>query len=68
MVDFELTDEQRLMQKTAHEFAEREMRPVSLEYDKKGTVPGTSSRRRTRSASTPPSSPRPMAEAGSILS
>jgi len=39
MVDFELTDEQRLMQKTAHEFAEREMRPVALEYDKKGTVP-----------------------------
>ncbi|MGQ0797292.1 MAG: acyl-CoA dehydrogenase family protein [Methanobacteriota archaeon] len=39
MVDFELTDEQRLMQKVAHEFAEREMRPVSLDYDKKGTVP-----------------------------
>src|SRR2546421_5774938 len=39
MVDFDLTDEQRLMQKTAHEFAEREMRPVSLEYDKKGVVP-----------------------------
>ncbi len=27
------------MQKTAREFAEREMRPVSLEYDKKGTIP-----------------------------
>jgi len=39
MVDFELTDEQKLMQKMAHEFAEREMRPVSLDYDKKGTVP-----------------------------
>src|SRR5437879_1496735 len=39
MVDFELTDEQRLMQKTAHEFAEREMRPLALEYDRKGTVP-----------------------------
>src|SRR5437870_10912385 len=39
MVDFDLTDEQRLLQKTAHEFAEREMRPVALEYDKKGTVP-----------------------------
>jgi len=39
MVDFELTDEQKLMQKVAHEFAEREMRPVSLDYDKKGTVP-----------------------------
>src|SRR2546425_12550720 len=39
MVEFDLTDEQRLLQKTAHEFAEREMRPVALEYDKKGTGP-----------------------------
>ena len=39
MVEFELTDEQRLMQKTAREFAAKEMRPVSLEYDKKGTIP-----------------------------
>jgi len=39
MVDFQLTDEQILMQKTAHEFAEKEMRPVALEYDWKGTFP-----------------------------
>ncbi len=39
MVDFELTEEQRLMQKTAHEFAEKEMRPIALEYDKKGEMP-----------------------------
>src|SRR5438552_14991839 len=39
MVDFDLTDEQRLMQKTAHEFAEREMRRLAFEYDRKGTVP-----------------------------
>src|SRR2546428_9380034 len=39
MVEFDLTDEQRRLQKTAHEFAEREMRAVALEYDKKGTVP-----------------------------
>ncbi len=39
MVDFELTDEQKLMQKTAHEFAEKEMRPVALDYDKKGAMP-----------------------------
>lgn len=39
MVEFELTEEQRLMQKTAREFAEKEMRPVSLEYDKKGGIP-----------------------------
>ncbi len=38
MVDFELTEEQKLMQKTAHEFAAREMRPVSLDYDKKGEM------------------------------
>ncbi|HEY7588569.1 MAG TPA: acyl-CoA dehydrogenase family protein [Thermoplasmata archaeon] len=39
MVDFELTEEQKLMQKTAHEFAEKEMRPIALEYDKKGVMP-----------------------------
>src|SRR2546428_704580 len=39
MVEFELTEEQLLMEKTAHEFAEREMRPISLEYDKKGVIP-----------------------------
>jgi butyryl-CoA dehydrogenase len=39
MVDFELTEEQKLMRKTAHEFAEREMRPIALEYDKKGEMP-----------------------------
>lgn len=39
MVDFELTEEQKLMQKTAHEFAEKEMRPIALEYDKKGEMP-----------------------------
>ncbi len=39
MVDFELAEEQKLMVKTAHEFAEREMRPVALEYDKKGEMP-----------------------------
>ncbi len=39
MVDFDLTEEQRLLQKTAREFAQREMRPVALEYDKKGEVP-----------------------------
>ncbi len=31
MVDFDLTEEQRLLQKTAREFAQREMRPVALE-------------------------------------
>jgi len=39
VVDFGLTEEQRLLQKTAREFAAKEMRPVALEYDKKGEVP-----------------------------
>jgi len=39
MVDFELSEEQRLIRKTAREFAEREMRPVSLEWDRKGGIP-----------------------------
>lgn len=39
MVDFELTDEQKLIQKTAHEFAEKEMRPIALDYDRKGVMP-----------------------------
>src|SRR5438093_783462 len=39
MVEFDLTDEQRLLQKAAHGFAEREMRPVAAEHDKEGTVP-----------------------------
>ena len=38
-MDFELSEEQTLIQKTAHEFAEKEMRPVSLEYDKRGEIP-----------------------------
>ena len=39
MVSFELTDEQKLMQKTAHEFAQREIRPVALECDRRGEIP-----------------------------
>ena len=39
MVDFTLTDEQRSMQEMAHEFAEKEIRPVAWEYDREGTWP-----------------------------
>ncbi|HEV8594394.1 MAG TPA: acyl-CoA dehydrogenase family protein [Thermoplasmata archaeon] len=39
MVEFELSDEQKLIQKTAHDFAEKEMRPVALECDKLGKFP-----------------------------
>ncbi len=40
MVDFTLTDEQRSMREMAHDFAEKEIRPVAWEYDKEGTWPG----------------------------
>ncbi len=40
MVDFTLTDEQKSMRELAHEFAEREIRPVAWEYDRDGTWPG----------------------------
>jgi len=39
VVDFTLTDEQRALLELAHDFAEKEMRPVAWEYDKEGTWP-----------------------------
>ncbi|HEY7631364.1 MAG TPA: acyl-CoA dehydrogenase family protein [Thermoleophilaceae bacterium] len=39
MVDFTLTDEQKDMRQMAHDFAEKEIRPVAWEYDKDGTWP-----------------------------
>jgi acyl-CoA dehydrogenase len=39
VVDFTLTDEQKDMQAMAHDFAEKEIRPVAWEYDKDGTWP-----------------------------
>ena len=39
MVDFTLTDEQKDMREMAHDFAEKEIRPVAWEYDKEGTWP-----------------------------
>jgi len=39
VVDFTLTDEQKSMREMAHEFAEKEIRPVAWEYDKEGTWP-----------------------------
>ena len=40
MVDFTLTEEQQAMREMAHDFAEKEIRPVAWEYDKDGTWPG----------------------------
>jgi len=39
VVDFTLTDEQKSMRELAHDFAQKEMRPVAWEYDKEGTWP-----------------------------
>ena len=39
MVDFTLTDEQKNLRELAHDFAEKEIRPVAWEYDKVGTWP-----------------------------
>jgi acyl-CoA dehydrogenase len=39
VVDFTLTDEQKDMREMAHDFAEKEIRPVAWEYDKEGTWP-----------------------------
>jgi acyl-CoA dehydrogenase len=40
VVDFTLTDEQKNFQELAHDFAEKEIRPVAWEYDREGTWPG----------------------------
>ena len=39
MVDFTLTDEQKHMREMAHDFAEKEIRPVAWDYDRDGTWP-----------------------------
>jgi len=39
VVDFTLTDEQKNLREMAHDFAEKEIRPVAWEYDKDGTWP-----------------------------
>jgi acyl-CoA dehydrogenase len=39
VVDFTLTDEQKAMREMAHDFAEKEIRPVAWEYDRDGTFP-----------------------------
>ena len=39
MVDFTLTDEQKDLRELAHDFSEKEIRPVAWEYDRDGTWP-----------------------------
>lgn len=39
MIDFTLSEEQKLIQQTAHEFAEKEMRPVAEACDREAKLP-----------------------------
>ena len=39
MVDFTLTDEQKDLRELAHNFAEKEIRPVAWDYDRDATWP-----------------------------
>jgi acyl-CoA dehydrogenase len=39
VVDFTLTDEQKALRDMAHDFAEKEIRPVAWEFDRDGTWP-----------------------------
>jgi acyl-CoA dehydrogenase len=39
VIGFELSEEQRMFQKTAHDFAAKELRPIALECDRSGTYP-----------------------------
>ena len=39
MISFELTDEQRELQRLAHEFAARELRPIAAEWDEREAFP-----------------------------
>jgi acyl-CoA dehydrogenase len=39
VVDFTLTEEQQSLREMAHDFAEKEIRPVAWDYDKDGTWP-----------------------------
>ena len=39
MVDFTLTDEQKDLRELAHDFAEKEIRPVAWDYDRESTWP-----------------------------
>ena len=39
MISFDLTDEQRELQRLAHEFAERELRPIAPEWDEREDFP-----------------------------
>jgi alkylation response protein AidB-like acyl-CoA dehydrogenase len=37
MIDFSLTEEQHALRELAHDFAEKEIRPIAWEYDREAT-------------------------------
>jgi acyl-CoA dehydrogenase len=39
MIDFTLTEQQRNIRELAHDFAQKEIRPVAWEYDRDATWP-----------------------------
>ncbi len=39
MIDFTLSDDQKELQRLAHQFAEKEMAPIAAEWDRKGEFP-----------------------------
>ncbi|MGH2803714.1 MAG: acyl-CoA dehydrogenase family protein, partial [Thermoleophilaceae bacterium] len=39
MIDFSLTEEQEDMREMAHDFAEKEIRPVAWDYDRDASWP-----------------------------
>ena len=39
MISFSMTDEQRMLQETAHKFAEQEIRPKAEHHDRTGELP-----------------------------
>ena len=40
MIDFSLSEQQKAFQKTARDFAQKEIAPVALDYDKNPRFPG----------------------------
>lgn len=64
-ISFRLTQEQRELQRLAHEFAERELRPVAADWDEREDSRPRCSRRRPALASPPTRSPGSGAVAGS---
>jgi hypothetical protein len=51
-MDFQLTDEQKLLKRTLREFAQKELRPRAARWDETGEYPWENSTRRRGAGST----------------